>query len=238
MHILYADESYGFPPGSNTYRYFILSGVSVYESQTFQLSEKLNSIAARFNGGAESVELHGSPMFGGEKRWRKHAKEARIAAIKDVLRTLAESHRGNRIFASVVERGADDAHAMEYAFAQIVSRFDQYLGRLTYQNKRPQRGVILFDKSVREKFIQSAAAVYRDTGHQWGKLKYQAEVPVFIDSRASRLIQLADIVAYAINRKIAHGDPQFYGIIQSRFDAHGGKIHGLHIKTLREESDD
>ncbi len=51
-----------------------------------------------------------------------------------------------------------------------------------------------------------------------------------MDSRASRLIQLADLVAYAIARHYERGDSQFYNIIKDRFDREGGVVHGLHVK--------
>ena len=232
MHILYIDES-------ETYNlekpdYFILAGVSVFERQTYWLSKELDEIAAQFHpDNPNNIELHGSPMFGGSKVWRGFPKEQRVQAIKDVLNVLAKSHSSNRIFASIVEKGSVDIHPISYAFQQLATRFDYYLGRVGHTRETPQRGMILFDKSSHETTIQSASNIYRNEGHQWGKLKYLAEVPAFIDSKSSRLIQLADIVAFAINRKWARDDEQFYKIIQNRFDSEGDKIHGLHIKTKK-----
>jgi Protein of unknown function (DUF3800) len=54
-------------------------------------------------------------------------------------------------------------------------------------------------------------------------------VPLFLDSKASRLIQLADIVAYAVFRYYEKGDNRFFPIIQSRFDSEGSVKHGLHV---------
>lgn len=240
MHLLYTDESEIFLQGESRPRYFALVGVSVFERQTHWLSADLEKIAARFNSGeSRGVELHGSPMFSGNgKFWRSQPKEARIQAIKDVLAVLANSHPGNRIFAVVVEKDAAAENPMQYAFEQLATRFDYYLGRIGYRQKDRQTGMILFDKSAHEITIQSAAAMYRNEGHQWGQLKYFAEVPAFIDSRSSRLIQLADIVAYAINRKMARNDEEFYKIIESRFDSADGKIHGLHIKEARSANHD
>jgi Protein of unknown function (DUF3800) len=56
-----------------------------------------------------------------------------------------------------------------------------------------------------------------------------SEVPLFLDSKASRLIQLADLVAYAIFRYFEKGDNRFFPIIEPRFDSEGGVRHGLHI---------
>jgi hypothetical protein len=55
-----------------------------------------------------------------------------------------------------------------------------------------------------------------------------AEVPVFLDSKASRLIQLADLVAYAAFRHFEHNDSQYFEIIEKCFDAEGGVLHGLY----------
>ena len=235
MHILYTDESEAYFPGDTHPRYFILAGVSVYETRTDWLSKPLNDIAARFAADPSSVELHGGPMY---QRtgfpWKRHSFDDRCNAIKDALNVLALSHYSNRIFAVVVEKDAVEGHPMNYAFEQLASRFDQYLGRLTYRTKLPHRGMMLFDESAHEKAIQSAATDYRGAvGHQWGRLNYFAEVPAFMDSQSSRLIQLADLVAYALNHKFARNDETFYKIIETRFDSDKGRTHGLHIKTVR-----
>jgi hypothetical protein len=64
-----------------------------------------------------------------------------------------------------------------------------------------------------------------------GALQNLAEVPMFVDSRASRLVQLADLVAYAMWRKYEYQDGRFFDPIIPYFDQEGGVIHGLlHIK--------
>ncbi|MCV5260917.1 DUF3800 domain-containing protein [Escherichia coli] len=50
-----------------------------------------------------------------------------------------------------------------------------------------------------------------------------------MDSKASRLIQLADLVSYSIFRKFEFNDDEFYKIIENRFDYHNGKVHGLYV---------
>jgi hypothetical protein len=56
-------------------------------------------------------------------------------------------------------------------------------------------------------------------------------VPVFLDSKASRLIQLADLVAFALFRFYEHGGNSFYEIIRHRFDSEGGVEHGLYVRV-------
>ncbi|WP_153798916.1 DUF3800 domain-containing protein [Foetidibacter luteolus] len=226
MYLLYADES-----GSSSdpkQIHFVLAGICVYERQSFWLASELDKIASRFNPSDPlSVELHGNPMFGGKNYWRRIPRDERVQAIKDSLSLIA-SHNLNRVFGCVVRKSVvSPKDPVEFAFEQLASRFDYFLRRL-HNSGDTQRGIIIFDKSTYESTIQNLATYFRTTGHSWDILRNLAEVPLFIDSKASRLIQLADLVAYAILRKYEQGDDQFFNIIENRFDGKGGIRHGLY----------
>ena len=228
MHLLYADES-GSPKDPNQ-NYLVLAGVSVFERQSFWISNELDKIAARFDpANPDEVELHGSPMMSGRGRWRRYPKDKRFEAVGDILQVLANSHISNRIFASVIKKSSiSPADPVETAFEQLSNRFDLYLMRL-HRNSDTQRGIIIFDKSTYESSLQALATNFRTIGHSWGVLRNLAEVPLFLDSKASRLIQLADIIAYVIFRYYEVSDNRFFPIIKSRFDAEGDNVHGLHV---------
>jgi len=81
--------------------------------------------------------------------------------------------------------------------------------------------------NLHEITIQNLAAEFRKIGHTWGVIKNLAEVPLFLDSKTSRLIQLADLVAYSIFKNYEHGDSQFFKIFAHRLDSFGGQVHGL-----------
>ncbi|MDK4700477.1 DUF3800 domain-containing protein [Kingella negevensis] len=81
-----------------------------------------------------------------------------------------------------------------------------------------------------EKAIQLLAREFKNDGHSYGKLRNFAEVPLFLDSQSSRLIQLADLVSHAIYRPFAHDDAVLYDIIKDCFDAHNGYTHGLFVR--------
>ena len=72
---------------------------------------------------------------------------------------------------------------------------------------------------------------FKHSGHSWGRTNNYAEVPVFLDSRASRLIQLADLVAFSLYRNFEHNDSSFYDVIENCFDTYGGVVHGLYTKS-------
>ena len=247
MFLLYADESGTVHDAKQ--QTFVLAGFCVFERQGFWIANELDKIAARFNpADPASVELHGNPMHSGKGIFRQFPKEDRLQAIEDALKVFLDSHPSNRLFASVVNKALiSPVDPVEYAFEQLASRFDHYLTRLhkagntqrgviLFDNTRlhkagnTQRGVILFDKSTYETTLQALATDFRTIGHSWGVLRNLSEVPLFMDSKASRLIQLADLIAYAIFRNYERGDADLFSIIQHRFDAEGGITHGLHVR--------
>lgn len=226
MNLLYADESGSINDPKQIF--FVLAGVSIFERQGFWISEELDKIAERFNpGDPRSVELHGSPMLNGRGFWRQFPLPDRIQAMKDALSVLANSHPSHRVFACVIRKSiVSPKDPVELAFEQLSSRFDYFLRR-NHNRGNTQRGIIIFDKSTYESTIQRLAIDFSDIGHTWGVIKNLAEVPLFLDSKASRLIQLADLIAYAIYRNYEHKDEQLFSIISKRVDSDGGQVHGL-----------
>ncbi len=233
MHLLYLDES-GSASDPNQ-QYFVLAGVSVFEREAHWVEQELNKVAVRFSpADPYSVELHGSPMRSGNGAWRRHSKESRFEAIKDALRVgVAErSLKSVRLFGAVIKKSAVSGQdPVEMAFEQLTSRYDMFLKRLFSKHRDAQRGLILLDKSSTENRIQTLAREFKYEGHSWGRTKNYAEVPVFLDSKASRLIQLADLVAFALFRFHEYNDNSFYDVIKHCFDSEGGVEHGLYVRV-------
>jgi Protein of unknown function (DUF3800) len=217
MHLLYLDHAGATEDTSQNH--FVLAGISVFERQTFWLSTELDKIAARFNpSDPESVELHGSPMHGGRSEWRRFPVVDRISAIRDVLSIVPKSHPSNILFGVGIKKPRDNPEiAVEKAFEQICILFDKYLWRMHLRGDT-QRGVIVFDKATYETDIQALATHFRSIGHSWGVVRNLSEVPLFLDSKASRLVQLADLVSFALYRLYERNDYRFFNIIANRFD--------------------
>jgi hypothetical protein len=54
---------------------------------------------------------------------------------------------------------------------------------------------------------------FRTLGTRWGVIRNFAETPLFVDSRASRVVQLADHIAYAVFRRYNAGDAQYFDVM-------------------------
>ncbi|MTW16385.1 DUF3800 domain-containing protein [Rhodoplanes serenus] len=229
MYLLYLDDS---GSSNNTAdRHIILAGVALFERQPHWLCERLDQIAHRiWPDNPSGIEFRGGDILSGRKHWRGVGKDDRLRAYKEALQILASSKQVHLFGAAVHRAAVSPDDPMERAFEQVCNRFDKFLGRL-HRRDNTQRGLIILDKSTYETSLQGLARNFRTVGHRWGKLYNLAEVPLFVDSRATRMVQYADMVAYAVRRYFENGDAVLFDIIAPRFDSEGGVVHGLtHLK--------
>lgn len=225
MHLLYLDDSGDVKNSID--RHVVLAGLEVFERQPHWFSQKLDAIAERLSPeGPAALEFRGVDILSGRKRWRGIPRPEREAAYGEALEILRASARVRLFGAAIYKSAVSPDDPMEYAFEQLCNRFDRYLGRL-HKAGDTQRGIIVLDESTYETSLQSLARDFRTDGHRWGQLYNLSEVPLFVDSRATRMIQYADLVAHTVRQYFEHGESKYFDIIADKFDAVGGVIHGL-----------
>ena len=232
MHLLYLDDSGA--AGNRTEQYLVLGGVSVFEAQAHWITQELDKLAENINpGDPHGVEFHASETFARRSQpWRGLSQDDARGTIKSVLDVLANAYDSARAFACVVHKPSfPNRDPMEIAFEDLCSRFDRYLRRLR-ANGDAQRGLLILDKSTYETTLQQMSVAFRTLGTRWGVIRNLADTPLFVDSRASRVIQLADHVAHAVFRRYQSGDTQYFDRIARKFDSEDGIIHGLAHKEL------
>jgi hypothetical protein len=235
MYLLYLDDS---GSAANTgEKNLVLGGISVFEAHIKWFIDQLDAIAAKlYPTNPREVEFHASEIFSGRKPpWNGLSKDSRRQVIKDVLGVLRSCRQPARAFACVVHKDSFPGRdPLEVAFEDLCSRFDLQLKRIYAVEQNAQRGLIVLDKSSYETSLQNLAQRFRELGTRWGVLRNINEVPLFVDSRASRLVQLADHVAYAVFRRYEAGDTSYLDIILPKFDAEEGRLHGLVHKQIVE----
>jgi len=228
MHILYVDD-----PGhaeNKQERHFILAGLSVFERGLYHAIRAADDCVEAFGiPNPSDTELHGSPMYSGRDGvWRSIKDRAqREKMIRDALATLLGA-ASIRLFAVVIDKtaiGKEDP--IELAFEEICNRFNLFLARQKDRKGEIQKWLIIMDESSHERPLQRLAKQFRINGGRWGKFRNLAEVPLFADSKTTRLLQLADLVAYATWRKYEFQDGRFFDQLVRQFDTDGGVIHGL-----------
>lgn len=234
MYLLYLDDS-GSAKNKNE-SHLVLGGFSVFERQLHWLATKLDELAKHIHPqDPDAVEFHASHIFAGRiAPWKSMSKPERRDVIKSILKIFSESHPSTVAFACVIHKDSyPNQDPMESAFEELCSRFDMQLKRL-HASGETHRGIIIVDESSYETSLQQLARNFRSLGTRWGKkLVNVTEVPLFVDSRACRAIQIADHIAYSVFRRYEAGDTSYLDIIAPRFDSEQGRLHGLvHKQTL------
>lgn len=230
MHVLYVDDSGSVSDPTQTY--FVLGAVSVYERGIYHLIKAADDCVASFGfADSEDIELHGTDMYAGKgKPWNDMKQRSeREKLVHCALGTLVENNASVRLFAVAVDKaGVGPRDPVEVAFEELCNRFNLFLQRTFNRTRDRQRGLIVMDESRHERPLQALARNFRVNGATWGQFRNLAEVPLFVDSKATRLIQLADLVAWSTFRRYEFQDGRFFDQLIPRFDADGGVIHGLY----------
>jgi hypothetical protein len=235
MHLLYLDDS-GSAPNARE-QYLVLGGVVLHETQALWITRELDRLAASLSPvDPDSVEFHASEIFSGRKSpWDTLSKLQRKQIINDVLALLPKSNSSCRAFACAVHKCSfPTVDPLAMAFEDLCSRFDLYLHQVRQEQGNQQCGLIILDESAHETSLQSLARQFRQLGTRWGVVRHIADTPMFLKSSASRIVQLADHVAYAVFRRYEAGDTSYFDTFASRFFESQGIVHGLAHKQAPE----
>lgn len=232
MYLLYLDDSGS--PDDPKQDHFVLGGICLHEQKLHWISKYLDDLAIDIDPDhPNTVEFHAAEIFRGKtKHWKGMPKDKRIETIKKVLDAVNVEDRNTTIFACAVHKPSfSGGDPVENAFEDLCNRFDLFLKRLYKQQDTEHKGLIVLDKSTYETNLQRLSLEFRQLGTRWGVTRNLNEVPLFVDSKATRLIQLADHIAYAVYRRYQAADLNYFNVIEGQFDSEGDRIHGLCHKT-------
>jgi hypothetical protein len=246
MYLLFVDES-GTHPGPHP---FVLGGIAVHEDDAARLQKELDELViarlGRVPPNLDEYEIHASEMRNAKKPsealkrtsiWANVPRATRLAIIDDVYSKLvdfkpASSHLPVVLFGVAVERNFHSQWSPiereRWAYEVLLSKFDVMLKTLKGRGK-PNRGLVVHDRRVvAERDIQSWVASWRSTAERIGQLRNLADVPLFGDSRATRLLQAADLVSYAVFRRYNRAAPSSaaFEAIWPSFHSEGEVVHG------------
>ena len=231
MYLLYVDES-GNPDGQED-RHFVLGGIAVFERQVYWTNSAVDALQVTLFPIAQ-VEFHAQAITAHkEEPWHSLPSESRTKTLQDLCRIISGEQKVV-LFGIAVERSLT-TEPFARAFEELCSRFDLFLKRLYAQGDK-QRGLIIFDETRYESRIQALLSDYRRTGTRFGKVHNFADVPFCADSRSTRLLQLADLVAYAVYRRYERSNTWLFDQLINTFDSDNGIIHGLVHLTVNHTS--
>jgi hypothetical protein len=230
MILLYLDESGGFSETDQTY--YVLGGVSTFERQPYFMSKDLDDFQKElFPESTDYLEFHASSILNGNgEPWKSVPKTERLQILNRIYKLLAETKSNVSLFAVAFHKPSFPTQdPVQRTCEEVSGHFDSFLSRLESElpSGDKQRGLMIFDQSSHEKTLQALMNQFRSTGASFGRIKHLAEVPMFTDSKITRMLQYADLVAYAVFRRYERGDSRFLDLIAQKFDQSAGRLHGL-----------
>ncbi len=158
----------------------------------------------------------------------------RLKFITEIAKTVGNWNEA-RLFAECIDKthfdyGKATQSIDEQAFEQIVSRFQQCLNLFSKQNASSHKyyGIIIHDnnQTVAKKHTELMRS-FHSKGTLWTKIENIIETPLFVDSKLTSMIQIADICAYSIRRYLENDENELFSHIFRRADRKDGKVVGV-----------
>ncbi len=162
--------------------------------------------------------------------------EQRVEFIVEVASAIS-SWEFATVFAECIDKlHFDPAKANrsidEQAFEQIVSRFEQYVRR---QGNNPQtKGIIVHDNN--QTVALKHTTLMRDfhsQGTLWTSVERIIETPMFVDSKLTGMVQMADLCSFATRRYVENQEADLFNLIYKRADTFKSKAVGFRHYSTR-----
>jgi hypothetical protein len=239
VYLLYVDES-GTHGGSPAY---FLGGIAIHEHDVYHVQQRLETtLQAKLPAGHAAIdfELHGAEIKSPQNRrspspWEQFGYGFRLDVLRRAYNAIAsyecvDTQYPCALFGAVVDRHYRDRRRR--AYEEVLHRFDEMLTRPSREGGEHQRGIVIHDESTlrMEANVQAWTQRWREVaGRIPGRLGHIVDVPFFADSRASRAIQAADLVTFALWRYygLPTSDATWIDPLWSAFDSADGQMHGL-----------
>lgn len=199
---VYIDETGATGKGASNQPYLTLVAVVVPEDKVQPLSQEMRRIAIRYiDGPSSDFEFHGHQIWGGSGWWSEKAPPELIAAYEDVINVLETL--GLNVVHSTIDKdllhakysGHADGDAYLLALQFLLEKIDRYSTR---------NRIVIADEAKEQQLraIKMVAEMQR-----WGAglvpgrtLTTIIDSLHYVRSNASSGVQMADLVAYIIQR--------------------------------------
>jgi len=250
LYLLFVDES-GTHGGSPA---FVLGGAAIHEDDAQRLQESLDQLVVKHLGrvpvNLDEYELHAGEMRNAKKPkataspsvrpsvWASVDRTKRLALLADAYSTIstftpADPRLPLVLFGVVLDAkfhtGELQIERERFAYEVLLNKFDVMLKHSRTDRERPNRGLVIHDRRlVAERDIQSWVSQWRAAAGTIGQLRNLADVPLFADSRATRLLQVADLVSYSMFRRYSPDvtDHSYFKALWPAFHSEAGQVNG------------
>lgn len=229
MYLLYLDES--GEPNFGDQTNFVLGAVAVFEGQIFKLSGQLDDIQSRYFPHYQMpLAFHATDIHGARGQFRALLRKEREALMSELYATIDVAGFPSLVaFAAAmhVSKAQSEDQVLHDTFQDLIQRFNTFLKR-QHKLGHTHKGLVIIDQAHQKNYRQLLASFQKE-GTEFGYIGNIIDIPYFAGSHDTRMIQLADLCAYAVFRNYEHTDPKYFNAMLERFDKRNpdGPIDGL-----------
>lgn len=207
-----------------------MGAVAIRDEDCYPFSRSIDNLQRAVVPECADQEIHATEIWSGRRSWARVPQAKRLAlldAVFDHLGSWQSQNRAPIFFGVAIHRASFPGRdLLELAHVQLFRRFDTLLARL-HRSGDSHRSVVVADDSSYEKIVQKLVPEWKRKGTDIGRLNSLIEVPFFVDSAASRIVQMADCVAWGIFNYYERGHTKYLQYLHDRFDCDSGVQHGL-----------
>ncbi len=235
MHLLYLDES-----GSTDASHFVVAGFIVNWRGVVPLKLSVENIVSNRLPNAAAMELHAGHMRVGRRSWSRIPRDIRHQITEDIVRLIVGQSGADENPVTLVVVVADQSSDSSSGLYDRSYRALFGICESLIQAGRSESPILaIADKTRQEPLIQALVnpALSDLTVDSSSRAPYSSllEPPLFIDSRMTRLVQLADFAAHWLYRAYEHHDNSILDQILPAFDRSGGNMVSLVHLTDRSD---
>lgn len=245
MYLLFLDES-GTPPKPDKAkgRYLVIGSVIIPEGAWHAIAKEFRTIKSEYKISAEikwkyfgrhNIEK-GNPIshLGEADREKLRAKIFRIITARKAIKIICCVTSIEAAYARPTITNQEDVYHLTYK--GVTERFQYFLQDATRITGQPQYGMVISDHRMANDDAKLRARHHQlvDTNAQFtSSYTNFIETIFFSPSEAAIGLQLADMVAGAVNRAYEGNEKRFAQMLESAFRASpAGKIEGFGLVKM------
>ena len=233
MYIGFVDESGTHPNSPVT----VVAGLMIHEEDVWHFQQRLDTFLDRrlraLGQDHTLFELHATELWRGKREWAAISGKHRHRILDGAYACLAGYRPVNpdlplRLLGVALDRTSTAGGKLR-AYELTAKKFDDFVKRMSNKSGTSQRGLLLHDQisGTADRQLQAWISQWRAATSSLGRLSNLVDVPFFSDSKATRALQAADLVAYALYRYYSGSSDRFARHLWTLFDTDQGKMHGL-----------
>ncbi len=248
MYLIYVDES-GTLNVKDSSKFYVLSSIIVHEYNWVDINEKIDQLKVKHFPKCNPVdfEFHMSDITHKKGVFKQKSKSDLFIIIRDIFTLISTIDCTIICIAMIKEQIGNPKKIEHISLKYLLERFERNLEEKNKDKQNKDLGLIIMDgieRSVDFGRLKTVREVRREFNAQYKKETFLIEDPVFVDSHYRSLIQLADAIAFCVQRTFQESNEktdlfkECFELIKDKFAVNSkGEIEGAGLKIFPTEKD-